>query len=223
MRFFIWEGDPPRSRYSHDLPGSVLLNITPAYTELFEPCSGRLADLGIADQGEFRNSYFVFYWVQLAEHQWAVMNSFEHYLDPFVQLLADPTTRTGAWKAMTEACPNLAMLMERSSTPLNHDFSLANIQDTDTNEWKWFTAGFFGNWDGETIADLFFEPSVRALIGVLPVSLRLLGETWQGPQGMPRLHQYLEEQRQVERVERVFRAIPKIAERVLQVANILDR
>ena len=223
MRTWIYQGSPPRAS-QHTETGGSIFNFTPAYMEMITPVADHIqVSDPVAGVPEYLRSglNFVLQFFQLDEHRWMVCTCWGRHFDFFDHLLQYPDTSAGVWRAVRESCPTFNTLYQRRADPYNHDAALFQINDPESNELVWVLGGFFGNVVVTDIAH-FFDGYPRTVFnGVLELSLKLAGETINGPMAVPKLVQYIGAEAEKEEFRAMVRAAPKIFKEVANLGRIL--
>ncbi|MFJ2825641.1 hypothetical protein ACIO7M_31685 [Streptomyces toxytricini] len=220
MRFWLFNGAPPRRGESHTDPTTGhVFNFTPGYTELFSP--GRYHITGASmDAGAYRDTYIVVYWIQLSQTEWVVATCWGDYFDFFHHLMNYPETSAGTRRAIAESCPLFNTLIQRASNPTNYGTSLFTMADPDTNETVWLLGAFFGNLHVNTTGDLFDGFAGEKFTEVIDLTGMLVPEVGGGPLEVPKLLEYIGSESNKEFFRGMVRSAPETLRKITDFARI---
>lgn len=209
MRFWLFDGVPPRTAAHYELDNGGILNMTQAYIELFSPYRNHFTGPAISDP-TYDNTYIVNYWVQLSEYQWFVATCWQDAFDWINHLATYPTTSLGVTKALRESWPTVATLLARAEDPARYDTSFVRMRDPDTNAETWMLACFFGNVQINDLDDLQEGYAGEALERLLPLTIKVLLEWGEGWQNIPHIFEHIGSELEKEEMRRMIRSGGKL-------------
>jgi hypothetical protein len=220
MRTWFYEGAPPRAP-EHTAVGGSVFNFTPSYMEMITPCTDYIRPATASTPDMQGDNHFVIHFFQLDERRWMVCTCWGHHFDFFEHMLTYRDTSAGAWRAVRESCPTFNVLFQRKDEPFNYDAALFQANDPDSNDVVWLLGGFFGNVNITHISHFFEGYPREVFYRVLDLSLKLGGETLNGPMAIPNLARYIGAEAQKEEFRAMVRAAPKVFKEIANLGRLL--